>query len=58
MFRRLKKRENVFITLIHDQASLTLEGLDALKAYLDSQDPEASALLNRRKRKPTKRGGS
>ena len=46
MFRRLKKRENVFITLIHDQAKLTLEGLDALKAYLDSQDPAAAALLN------------
>ncbi len=46
MFRRLKKRENIFLTLIHDQASLTLEGLDALKAYLDSQDPAASALLN------------
>jgi uncharacterized protein len=50
MFRRLKKRENVFITLIHDQASLTLEGLDALKAYLDSQDPEAAALLNRKEK--------
>lgn len=46
MFRRLKKRENIFLTLIHDQASLTLEGLDALKAYLDSQDPAAAALLN------------
>ncbi len=46
MFRRLKKRENVFLRLIHDQASLTLEGLDALKAYLDTGDPAASALLN------------
>ncbi len=46
MFRRLKKRENVFLRLIHDQASLTLEGLDALKAYLDTGDPASSALLN------------
>jgi hypothetical protein len=46
MFRRFGKRENVFIKLIHDQATLTLEGLDALKAYLASQDPAASALLN------------
>jgi predicted phosphate transport protein (TIGR00153 family) len=46
MFRRFGKRENVFIKLIHDQAALTLEGLDALRAYLDSQDPVASALLN------------
>jgi hypothetical protein len=46
MFRRLKKRENIFLTLIHDQASLTLEGLDALKAYLDEPGPVASALIN------------
>jgi len=46
MFRRLQKRENVFLRLIHDQAALTLEGLDALKAYLDTQDPAAAALLN------------
>jgi uncharacterized protein len=46
MFRRLQKRENVFLKLIHDQAALTLEGLDALKAYMDTQEPAASALLN------------
>src|SRR5512146_1650082 len=46
MFRRLKKKENVFLKLIHDQAALTLEGLDALKAYMDTQEPAASALLN------------
>jgi uncharacterized protein len=40
-----KKRKNTFITLIHDQAKLTLEGLDALTVYLTSQDPAASALL-------------
>ena len=32
-----KKRQNIFIRLIHDQALLTLEGLDALKAYFARQ---------------------
>ncbi len=40
-----KKRQNPFIKLIHDQAQLTLEGLDALNAYMVNQDPAASALL-------------
>ena len=40
-----KKRQNVFLKLIHDQAALTLEGLDALKTFLSTQDPAASALL-------------
>src|SRR5512141_857392 len=43
---KVNKRQNKFICLIHDQAALTLEGLDALKAYLDTGDPAASALLN------------
>lgn len=46
MFRRIGKRENIFLTLIHNQASLTLEGLDALKAFMSSQNPADSALLN------------
>jgi uncharacterized protein len=37
-----KKRKNKFITLIHDQAALTLEGMDALNAYMQGQDPEAA----------------
>ena len=40
-----RKRQNIFIKLIHDQASLTLEGMDALCNYLVTRDPEASALL-------------
>jgi predicted phosphate transport protein (TIGR00153 family) len=45
-FRSLfKKRQNRFVKLIHDQAQLTLEGLDALNAYLVDQNPAASALL-------------
>ena len=43
--RLFKKRPNVFIKLIHDQAQLTLEGMDALNAYMVNQDPAASALL-------------
>jgi len=47
MFRRLfGKRENVFVKLIREQASLTLEGMEALKSYLATGDPAASATLN------------
>jgi uncharacterized protein len=45
MNRIFKKRKNVFLSLIHAQAKLTLEGLDALNAYLETEDPAASALL-------------
>jgi hypothetical protein len=40
-----KKRQNTFMKLIHDQAALTLAGLDALKAYMDGQDGTAAADL-------------
>lgn len=40
-----KKRQNVFIRLIHDQAFLTLEGLEALKTYFETQDPASAKLL-------------
>ena len=46
MFRVFKKRQNVFIKLIHEQASLTLEGLEALKTFMIARDPVASALLS------------
>ncbi len=39
------KRQNVFIKLIHDQASLTLDGLEALVVYFENHDPEAAKLL-------------
>ena len=40
MFRRLfGKRESVFVKLIREQASLTLEGMEALKVYLATGDP-------------------
>ena len=40
-----KKRQNKFVKLIHDQAALTLEGLEALKQYMGSQDKVAAKLL-------------
>jgi predicted phosphate transport protein (TIGR00153 family) len=45
MKRIFKKRSNIFITHIQEQARLTLEGLDALKVYMGTQDPDAAALL-------------
>jgi hypothetical protein len=39
-----KKRQSIFIKLIHDQAALTLQGMEALKAYM-SEDLEAAARL-------------
>jgi len=46
MFQIFKKRQNVFLKLIHDQATLTLDGLEALKVFMISGDPAASALLS------------
>src|SRR5574340_1194829 len=34
MFKVFKKRRNIFIHLIHEQASLTLEGIELLKSYI------------------------
>jgi predicted phosphate transport protein (TIGR00153 family) len=42
-----KKRQNTFMKLIHEQAALTLAGLDALKAYMEGQDGAAAAELIR-----------
>jgi predicted phosphate transport protein (TIGR00153 family) len=41
----IRKRENKFIRLIHDQSALTLEGLEALKTYFETQDREAANCL-------------
>src|SRR5512138_2939146 len=46
MHIKIGRRRNKFVELIGDQAGLTLEGLEALKAYLDSENPRDSALLN------------
>ena len=40
MLKVFKKRRNIFIHLIHEQASLTLEGMELLKAYVSQ--PEQS----------------
>jgi len=40
-----RKRQNKFIQLIHDQAALTMDGMEALKTYMENQDSEAAALL-------------
>jgi len=45
MLKLIKKRQNKFINLIHEQASLTLEGLDALKAYMANQDSDSAEKL-------------
>src|SRR5512142_3177984 len=46
MHIKIGRRRNKFVELIDDQAGLSLEGLEALKAYLDSGNPRDSALLN------------
>jgi predicted phosphate transport protein (TIGR00153 family) len=45
MRKLFSKRQSIFIKHISDQSQLTLEGLDALKTYLATQDPAASDLL-------------
>jgi predicted phosphate transport protein (TIGR00153 family) len=45
MRRLFKKRQNKFIKLIHTQAALTLEGMEALKSYMENQNSEAAELL-------------
>ncbi len=45
LHRLFKKRPNIFIKLIHEQTQLTLEGLEALNAYMIDQNPAAAALL-------------
>jgi predicted phosphate transport protein (TIGR00153 family) len=43
----IKKKHNIFIKLIQDQAALTLKGMEALKAYMGGQDPQAAENLTR-----------
>jgi predicted phosphate transport protein (TIGR00153 family) len=46
MLKIFKKRTNIFVKLIHDQASFTLEGMDILKAYLLKPDQALADQLN------------
>lgn len=41
----LKRRQNIFLKLIHDQAATTLKGLEALCVYMNGQDAEAARQL-------------
>lgn len=45
MRKLFKSRQNIFIKLIMDQANLTLQGMEALTAYMDGQDPQAASNL-------------
>ena len=45
MRRLFKSRPNTFVKLLHDQSSLTLEGLDLLKEYMQGQDPAVAQQL-------------
>lgn len=38
MLKIFKKRRNIFIHLIHEQAALTLDGMELLKAYITQPD--------------------
>jgi uncharacterized protein len=40
-----KRRQSIFIKLIHDQAALTLEGMEALKAYMGEDTTAAKRLI-------------
>lgn len=50
MWSPFKKRKNVFLNLIHDQAALTLEGLEALKSYMAEQDQSFADLLTQKEK--------
>jgi uncharacterized protein len=49
MRSHLKKRQSVFLKLIHDQAAYTLEGMEALKAYMAEESSAANRLTNTEK---------
>src|SRR5512136_1985051 len=47
MRKLFRKRHSIFIKLIQNQATLTLQGMEALKAYMGGQDPNAAANLTK-----------
>jgi predicted phosphate transport protein (TIGR00153 family) len=49
MRKFFKKRESIFIKLIHDQAAFTLEGMEALKIYMSGDTSAASRLIDAEK---------
>ena len=50
MFGLFKKRRNIFIKLIHDQASLTFDALDALNTYFENNDPQLVDFITRKEK--------
>ena len=50
MLKLFKKRQNIFITHMHDQAAATLAGMEALVAYFKDQSPESAAELTRKEK--------
>ena len=49
MKSHFKKRESIFIKLIHDQAAFTLEGMEALKAYMAEDTSAANRIITAEK---------
>ena len=49
MRRFFKKRQSIFIKLIHDQAAFTLEGMEFLKAYMAEDSTAAEKLIKSEK---------
>lgn len=50
MLSLFKKRQDVFLKHIHDQAAATLAGMEALVAYFKDQNPESAALLTKKEK--------
>ena len=50
MLKIFKKRRNVFIQLLHDQASLTLQGMDILVAYLSKPEQDLADQLRKKEK--------
>lgn len=50
MMGLFKKRKNIFIRLIHDQAALTYEGLDALNIYFENHDPKLVEFITKKEK--------
>ncbi len=50
MLKLFKKRQNIFIMHMHDQAAATLAGMEALVKYFKDQNPESAAELTRKEK--------
>lgn len=50
MFKIFKRREEIFHTLIADQAAVTLEGLKLLCKYVEQRDPEVAEQLSNKEK--------